>query len=171
MITQTEYFNKIIGKFHLEQAKTLKTPFAQHFKLSATQSPVSEKDIVDMKSVPYANLVGSLMYGMVCCRPDLAHSLSVFSRYMGNPGRKHWEASKWIVHYLKGTLNKGLIYTKSGFMTDILTGFVDSYYVANLDKRRSLTGYIFTLFGNVISWRSILQPVVALSSMEAKWLL
>lgn len=122
-----------------------------------------------MKSVPYANLVGSLMYGMVCSRLDLAHSLSVISRYMCNLGRAHWEASKWIVWYLKGTLKKGLIYTKSESKTNVIPRFVNSDYVTDLDKRRSLTGYIFTLFGNVVSWRSVLQSVVALSSTEAKY--
>lgn len=110
------------------------------------------------------------MYCMVCSRPDLAYPMSVVSRYMSNPGRPHWEACKWIVRYVKGTFSKGLLYTKTDEEGEILTGFVDSDYVADLDKRRSLSGYIFTLFGNVISWRSNLQSVVALSSTEAEYI-
>lgn len=51
-------------------------------------------ELEEMSSVPYANLVGSLMYGMVCSRPDLAHAMSVVSRFMCDPGRTHWEAAK-----------------------------------------------------------------------------
>ncbi|MDV3193956.1 MAG: Ty1/Copia family ribonuclease HI, partial [Sweet potato little leaf phytoplasma] len=167
---QTCYFERIIKKFHMEDAKTVKTPFAPHFKLTAAQSPADFHELTEMKAVPYANLVGSLMYGMVCSRPDLAHAMSVVSRYMSNPGRPHWEASKWILRYVKGTSNKGLVFTKSDVEGDILTGFVDSDYAADLDKRRSLSGYIFTLFGNVVSWRSTLQTVVALSSTEAEYI-
>lgn len=170
MITQTEYFHKIIKKFQLDEAKSVKTQFAKHFKLSVLQSPVTEHELAGMKPVPYANLVGSLMYDMVCCRPDLVHALSMVSRYMCIPRRAHWEASKWIVRYLKGTTNRGLIYTKVVSMNDNITGYVDSDYAVDLDKRHSLTGYIFTLYGKVISWRSNLQSVVALSSTEAEYI-
>lgn len=107
---------------------------------------------------------------MVCSRPDLAHALSVISRFMRNPGRPHWDASKWVLRYLKGTLNKGLLYSKCENFEDSIVGFVDSDYAADLDKRMSLTGYIFTLFRNVISWKSSLQSVVALSSTEAEYI-
>ncbi|MDV3194008.1 MAG: Ty1/Copia family ribonuclease HI, partial [Sweet potato little leaf phytoplasma] len=89
---------------------------------------------------------------------------------MANPGRPHWEACKWITRYLKGTAGKGLLYTRAASHSEYLVGFVDSDYAANLDKRRSLTGYIFTFFGNVISWKSNLQSVVALSSTEAEYI-
>lgn len=164
------YFDKIVSKFHTENAKTVKTPFAQHFRLSSAQSPIDKHELDDMKSVPYASLVGSLMYGMVCSRPDVAHSMSIVGRYMENPGRSHWEACKWIVRYLKGTTKKGLLYTKSKIHNETIVGFADFDYTGDLDKRLSLTGYVFTLFGNVISWRSTLQSVVALSSTEAEYI-
>lgn len=45
-----------------------------------------------MSSVPYSSKVSSIMYAMVCTRPDIAHALSVVSRYMSNPGKNYWEA-------------------------------------------------------------------------------
>ena len=42
--------------------------------------------------------------------------------------------------------------------------------VGALDKRRSLIGYYFTLFGNVVSWKSSLQSMVALSTTEAEFM-
>lgn len=170
VIAQPEYCKKIIQKFHMENSKAVKTPLAQHFKLSMAQSPTTQEEVEDMKSVRYVNLVGSLMYTMVCSRLDLAHALRVISRYKGNPGRIHWEASKWVMRYVKGTTNKGLVYTKADQLEKNITGYVDSDYAADLDKRCSLTGYIFTHFGNVISWKSTLQSVVALSSTEAEYI-
>lgn len=133
LISREAYFDKIIRKFHMESAKPVNTPFAQHFRLSMAQSPQEQFELDDMQNVLYANLVGSLMYGMVCSRPDLAHSMSVVSRFMGNPGKSHWEACKWIVRYLKGTSSKGLLYTKSQTNSDIIVGFVDSDYAADID--------------------------------------
>ena len=76
--------------------KTVFTPLAIHFKLSAEYCLQSEEDIDRMSNVPYSSAVGSLMYAMVCTRPDLSHVMSVVSRYMHNPGKDHWEAVKWI---------------------------------------------------------------------------
>ncbi|GKG39208.1 hypothetical protein Tco_0463353, partial [Tanacetum coccineum] len=56
-----------------------------------------------MDRVPYASAVGSLIYAMVCTRPDLAHAVGVVSRFLSNPGKKHWEAVKWIFRYLRVT--------------------------------------------------------------------
>ena len=60
-----------------------------------------------MVKIPYKNAVGCLMYAMVLTRPNIAHVISVVSRYMASPGKEHWMAVKWIMRYLNGTLNCG----------------------------------------------------------------
>lgn len=95
----------------MDQSKAVMTPMAQHFKLSQQNSPKTEEEVSYMKKVPYANAVGSLVYLMICTQPDLAYAMSLVSRYMGKPGRLHWEAMKWIFRYLKGTSEVGLLYT------------------------------------------------------------
>nr|GEY48941.1 retrovirus-related Pol polyprotein from transposon TNT 1-94 [Tanacetum cinerariifolium] len=123
-----------------------------------------------MSNVSYANAVGSLMYLMVCTRPDIAYAVSVVSRYLTNPGKNHWEAVKWILKYLRGTANVGLVYrTNCGNHVDV-TGFVDSDYVKDPDKGRSITGYAFLVQGCVVSWKATLQHVVALSTTEAEYM-
>lgn len=69
-----------------------RTPLAAYFKLSSNLCPQSDEDIDYMSQVPYSSAVGSLMYTMVCTRPDLAHVVSIVNRYMANPGKKHWKA-------------------------------------------------------------------------------
>nr|XP_048331591.1 secreted RxLR effector protein 161-like [Ziziphus jujuba var. spinosa] len=122
-----------------------------------------------MIAVPYTNAVGSVMYVMILTRPDLAHSISVLSRFMANPGRGHWEALKWLLRYLKHTANEGLIYKKDSSEVE-LNGYLDSDYAGDRDKRRSMSSYAFTLCGNCISWKSQLQPVVALSTTESEYM-
>lgn len=140
----------------MQKAKPVQTPLASHFILSALDSPQSEEDEKAMSQVPYSSAVGSLMYAMVCTRSDIAHAVSVVSRYMANPGRLHWRAVKWILRYLRGTSGMGLVFDGASPSGNSVVGFVDSDYAGDLDKRRSLTGYLFGFSGSVISWRSTL---------------
>ncbi|GJR12409.1 retrovirus-related pol polyprotein from transposon TNT 1-94 [Tanacetum coccineum] len=120
----------------------------KHGKLFLSQKSYIEKIISrfgmsSAKSNTYASAVGSLMYVMVCTRPDIAHAMSVVSRYMAHPGKEHWNAVKRIFRYLKGTSDVGLIY--GGEREYLVAGYSDSDYAADLDARRSLTGYVFTI--------------------------
>ena len=166
-LSQKSFAEKVIRRFGMEKAKVVSTPLAVHFKLSASLSPKSDDERKYMEKVPYSSAVGSLMYLMVCTRPDIAQAVSVVSRYLSCPGKGHWEAVKWIFRYLKGTINARLEFGKGN---GPLTGYVDSDFGGDLDKRRSLTGYIFTLGDCAISWKSQLQPTVALSSTEAEYM-
>ena len=84
-------------------AKAVSCPLANHFRLTSQQCPSTDKEQEEMDRVPYASAVGSLMYAMVCTRPDIAHSVGVVSRFLSNPGKEHWAAVKWIFRYLRGT--------------------------------------------------------------------
>lgn len=65
-----------------------------------------------MSQIPYASGVGSIMYAMISSRPDLEHPINVVSRFMANPGLEHWEALKWVLRYLKGSPNLGLLFER-----------------------------------------------------------
>lgn len=123
-----------------------------------------------MERVPYASVVGSIMYCMICTRPDLAYAISVTSRFMSCPGKEHWQALKWILRYLNGSRSVGLLYQASGQEREEVKGFVDSDYAGCLDTRKSLSGYIFTACGGAIGWKASLQKVVALSTTEAYYI-
>lgn len=74
---------------------------------------------------------------------------------MGRPGKAYWEAVKWILRYLRGTADIGLLYGVSNPGNQVV-GYVDSDFASDHDKRRSLTGYVFTLSGSAISWKTTL---------------
>jgi ATP-binding cassette subfamily B (MDR/TAP) protein 1 len=73
----------------MDNAKPVSTPLGNHFKLSKDQSPKTKLECGYMDMIPYASTIGSLMYAMVCTRPDIAHAVGVVSRYMSNPGKQH----------------------------------------------------------------------------------
>ncbi|WJZ81333.1 hypothetical protein VitviT2T_001181 [Vitis vinifera] len=120
-----------------------------------------------MKRVSYASTVGSLMYVMVCTRPDIAYAVGVVIRFLSNPGRLHLEAIKWIMRYLRGTSKLKLTF---GSGKPVLVGYTDSYMAGDVDNRRSTSGYLMTFSGGVVSWQSRLQKCVALSTTEAKYI-
>jgi hypothetical protein len=153
-LSQRGYIEKVLCRFNMQDAKPVSTPLAPHFKLSLDLCPASDEDIKYMSRVPYSSAVDSLMYAMVCSRPDLAHVMSAVSRYMANPGKEHLNAVQWIFRYLRGTSNACLRFGKS---TRGLIGYVDSDYAGDLDNRRSLTGYVFTIGGCAVSWKARLH--------------
>ena len=170
-LTQKQYLNKVLQRFCMsEKTKPVSTPLAPHFKLSASQCPKTKEEQEYMSKVPYSNAVGSLMYAMVCTRPDISHAVGTVSRYMHNPEKEHWQALKWILRYIKKTLNVGLIFKKDDMVGQHVVGYCDSDYAGDHDKCRSTTGYVFTLAKTPVSWKSTLQSTVALSTTEAEYM-
>ncbi|XP_075499742.1 secreted RxLR effector protein 161-like [Primulina tabacum] len=103
------------------------------------QSPESDEDRKSMEHIPYASGVGSVMYLMLSTRPDLAHGMSVVSRYMANPGHEHWRALKWMLRYLRRAPGIGLLFEKQMTDENPIKGYVDSDFVGNMDSRKSLS--------------------------------
>ena len=151
----------------MSNSKPVSTPLASHFKLSLRQCPTSEKEKAEMKKIPYASPVGSLMYQMVCTRPDIAHAVGVVSRFLSNPGKEHWQAVKWILRYLNGTSRVCLCF---GSGQPVLDGYTDADMAGDLDSRKSTSGHMMTFAGGAVSWQSRLQKCVALSTTEAEYI-
>lgn len=112
----------------------MSVPLAQHFKLSEDHKPKIDGEMKEMSQIPYANAIGSIMYTMICTRLDLAHSISVVSRFMTNLGKHHWEALKWILRYLKSSSKVGMLYMKhEDFVGEALKGWWIMTMLHNLD--------------------------------------
>ena len=167
-LSQERYIKQVLRTFNMEESKAVVTPSNSLFKLRSLRPEEIEAERDAMDTVLYASAVGSLMYAMVGSRPDLGYAIGVVSRFMANPGRSHWEAVKWILRYLNGASNVCLTFTKTKEFD--IEGFSDSDYSADLDKRRSVSAYVFRVGGNTVSWRSCLQQVVALSTTEAEYM-
>ncbi|RVW78256.1 Retrovirus-related Pol polyprotein from transposon TNT 1-94 [Vitis vinifera] len=88
-----------------------------------------------MSKVPYASAIGSLMYVMVCTRPDIAHAVGVVSKFISKPGKQHWEAVKWILRYLKGSLDTCLRFTGASLK---LQGYIDADFAGDINSRKKV---------------------------------
>ncbi|RVX01499.1 Retrovirus-related Pol polyprotein from transposon TNT 1-94 [Vitis vinifera] len=108
----------------------------------------------------------SKQFAMKDLGADIAHAVGVVSRFMSRPGKQHWEAVKWILRYLKGSLDTCLCFTGASLK---LQGYVDANFASDIDSRKSTTGFVFTLDGTAISWASNLQKIVTLSTTEAEY--
>ena len=77
---------------------------------------------------------------------------------------------KWILRYLQNTVDVGLTFEQDKSLGKCIVGYCDSDYAGDLDKRRSTTGYLFTLTKAPVSWKFTLQSTVALSTTEAEYM-
>ena len=101
--------------------------------------------------MPYASTVGSLMYVMVCMRLNIAYVVGVVSRFLSNPGKKHWAVVKWILKYPRGTSKTCLCF---GINKPVLIGCTDADMVGDVVFRKSTSGYLITFSGETVSWQS-----------------
>ena len=137
--------------------------------LSKTQCPKSADEKSRMSMIPYASAIGSIMYAMICTRPDVAYALSMTSRYQSNPGESHWRSVKNILKYLKRTKDYFLVYGGEEELS--VRGYTDASFQTDRDDFKSQSGYVFTLFGGAVSWKSFKQKTVADSTTEAEYLM
>jgi hypothetical protein len=110
-------------------------------------------------------MIGSLMYLASATRPDISFAVSKLSRFTSNPGDDHWRALEHVMRYLVGTMEYGIHY--SGFPA-ILEGYSDANWISDLDELYATSGYVFTLGGVAVSWRSCKQTILSRSTMEAE---
>jgi hypothetical protein len=94
-INQIGYLKEILKRFRMEDCKTIGMPLDLKTKLKKN---VNKDD--EMVKVLYQQVVGSLMYAMLCIQLDLAYPTSVVSQYMANPSLEHWIMIKCIFRYL-----------------------------------------------------------------------
>ena len=96
-LSQRDYVDRVLGKFGMGDYKPFNTPIAKGDKLSKDQCPKNDLERSAMKDVPYASVVGSLMYAQVCTRPNLSFVVSILGRFLSNPVHVHWLATKRIM--------------------------------------------------------------------------
>ena len=166
-LDQSHYINEILERFGMVDAKPMPTPMNVSEKLTNDLSPKDDNEKAEMAQIPYREAVGCLNYIAQSTRPDIVFAVNQLSRFNNNPGRKHWQAVKHLLRYLKGTAHHGLKYEKS--KSNLIIGYCDADWGANSEGRKSISGFVFTANGAAISWASRRQPSVSLSSCEAEF--
>jgi hypothetical protein len=105
---------------------------------------------------------------MIGTRPDVANALGNVAKYAGKYNNSHWNAAKRILKYMIHSKDRGIHFF--GNKAERLTSHADANWGADLDTRRSTTGYLFMLNGGLVSWKSQRQTTVATSSTESEYM-
>ncbi|KAL8090356.1 hypothetical protein AgCh_039723 [Apium graveolens] len=161
-IKQSAYAKRILERGGMEGCKPVSYPMDPRLQLHKDENGKL------VNPTEFKSLIGVLRY-QVHTRPDIAFPVGVVSRFMEKPTELHLSAAKRILRYINGTLNYGLVYTKSRG-DYLLTGFSDSDFGGNVDNRKSTGGMVLYLNESLITWVSQKQRCVALPSCEAEFM-
>lgn len=104
-LSQEMYVEKVLRHFSMDKIKAANIPLASHFKLNHKLCPSTDEEKFSMKNIPYSSSIGSLIYVIVFTKPDISQAVGMVSRYLSNLEKDHWEAVKWVMRYLCGSLN------------------------------------------------------------------
>ncbi|GJY36819.1 retrovirus-related pol polyprotein from transposon TNT 1-94 [Tanacetum coccineum] len=160
-LNQSKYALESLKKYIMESCDPMDTPMVEKSKLDED----TQGKAVD--PTHYRGMVGTLMY-LTSSRPDLVYVVCMCARYQAWPTEKHLHAVKRIFRYLRGTVNRGLWYSKDFAIA--LTAFADADHAGCQDTRRSTYGSMQLLGDRLVSWSSKRQKSAAISSMEAEYI-
>ncbi|KAK4388858.1 Retrovirus-related Pol polyprotein from transposon TNT 1-94 [Sesamum angolense] len=158
-ISQSHYVEKILEKFGYQNSRIAKTPYDSSVALFKNESGVS------VAQLRYSQIIGSLQYLANGTRPDISFSVSKLARYTSCPDKTHWGALDRVLRYLKGTVSLAIHY---GRFPAVLEGYSDASWIAKNSGSNGCSGYVFTLGGGAVSWKSAKQTLITRSTFEAE---
>ncbi|RMZ87322.1 hypothetical protein DV736_g5450, partial [Chaetothyriales sp. CBS 134916] len=163
-ISQASYIEKIATRFSLTEGREYDTPLPagvdfQHL-IRSDQAP---SQVVN----EYQQMVGSIQYAATGTRPDVARAASQLAQFSQNPSAEHRSIAERVIQYLYYTRDLALQYT-SLLKQNMVHCYTDTSFADDSVTRRSSHGYLTTLYGAAVDWKSAKQTSVSTSSTEAK---
>jgi Reverse transcriptase (RNA-dependent DNA polymerase) len=159
VLSQRKYVLDLLTETSMLGCRPVTSPIDAKCKLSTeTGEPVDRER--------YQRLVGRLIY-LSHILPDISFAVSIVSRYMHDLRKGHMDAVYQILRYLKNAPGKGLIFKKNEYLN--VEGYCDSDWASCADDKKSTSGYCMFVGGNLVSWKSKKQSVVARLTAEAKY--
>ena len=159
---QPAYTEKLLTRMGMSDCRPVKTPMEPGIHLVKA---AEDDEVLDQQS--YQSLIGSLMYLATCTRPDIAFAVGTLARFSSKPNQVHWKAAKRVLRYLRGTTNFGIVFRGDDLAEPM--AYSDADWAGDVGDRKSTSGYVFSIAGGPVSWRSRKQNTVALSTAEAEY--
>lgn len=159
-LNQSEYIKSLAKKYDIENSKLYDTPME-------TKLNVDKSENVD-ESIKYRNLIGELLYVSMGTRPDITYSVNYLSRYQNCFDKTHYKYAIRILKYLYKTCDLNLVYTKSN-TNAVIQSFVDSDHAGDRIDRKSTSGILIRVNGNLVVWKTKKQNVVTKCSTFAEY--
>jgi hypothetical protein len=159
---QIAYAKRVVELAGLTDCNPALTPMEERLKL------ICDSMTEEVDATQYRRLVGSLRY-FAHIRPDLAFSVGYVSRFMQRPMMEHQQAVKRIICYVEGTLDHSLYYPRCPGEAH-LVGYSDSDHAGDIDTSKSTSRILFFFGESLVSWQSVKQQVVTLSSCEVEYI-
>ncbi|MCO5556796.1 hypothetical protein L7F22_010349 [Adiantum nelumboides] len=169
-LEQSRFADTVLAKFDVPDSSSIQTPLPIRIKELYTHSkPGLARWIHTKESRQNRSILGSIRYYVSCTRSDLSFAAGLLSRFMHDPKPVHHQYAKRLLHYIARTKMMRIVYHTGGDRTLSIRGYTDADWASDLLTRFSTGGYVFTLAGGPISWRSKRQSTVASSSCEAEY--
>ncbi|KAJ8892617.1 hypothetical protein PR048_005198 [Dryococelus australis] len=143
----------------MENCKPVQTPLELQPNYDVTKECIAN-------AKPYRELVGSLMYACLTTRPDICTAVNFYSQFQTDATERQWVGLKRVLRYLQGTLDLGFRF--KGISDVSLLGYADTDF-ANRPDKKSVTGYLFEMYGDAVCWATKKQQTVALSTTESEF--
>jgi Reverse transcriptase (RNA-dependent DNA polymerase) len=170
-LDQEAFTEELLEKMGMQECAPMPTPTVNKDLSKRHSALPSEANSARVSA--YREGVGGLMWLATQTRPDIAFPVGVLARFMQAPGDEHWRNLKRVLRYLRGTSTVKL---QLGGRTGVdrkactLEAFCDADWAADLDNRRSTTGFVLLFNGSIVCWASKKQNTVALSTVEAEYM-
>ncbi|XP_062089532.1 secreted RxLR effector protein 161-like [Humulus lupulus] len=156
-LDQSHYIAKILKKCNYFDCMSTCIPYDPSIKLFKNTGD-------GVRQSEHASIIGSLRYVIDCTKPDIAYAVGLLCMLNSRPSIEHWHAIERVMRYLKRTMNLGLHYQK--FLA-VLEGYSDADWNTLSDDSKATSGYIFSIGGGALSWKSKKQTILAQSTMES----
>ena len=113
-------------------------------------------------------MIGALLYISSSTRPDVSYSVNYLSRYQNSYNETHWKYALRILKYLYFTKDLKMNY-KRNVNCETIDCYIDADWAGDNADRKSISGYVIKVFGNVIDWKSRKQRTVTKASTYAEY--
>ena len=162
-LSQAGYTRQILERFGMAKCNPVTTPMSMHFYSDVNGEHVGT--LVDQQA--YQEELGCLLYLSTRTRPDISAAVSILARYAAEPRAIHKAALKRVMRYLRGTINFGLVLSRT--TSETLSVYSDSDWAGDRHDRKSTSGILCRWGESTISWKTMKQISVALSTTEAEF--